>query len=307
MLRNTIRTFIKQTKNLYYGRRRGFFNGSQTVPFVTPEVGNGMLLDAVNKGGPLMVARHGSTELQYVTSGTQPRFDALCGISGFFPRELELGRTFIQKYREACRDIDFLAVWNYRRGRFREEELIFRETSPQARLVDLKSLNAFCYSTPWSSALAGKKVLVVHPFARTIFRQYHTQREHLFQKRNVLPEFQELILVPAVQSMGGGAEGFSTWFDALKSLEEKIQIQDFDIALIGCGAYGLPLASFVKRMGKQAIHLGGVLQLFFGIKGKRWEAPGYNYHLEYYNEHWTRPGEDETPANKEKFEGGCYW
>jgi glycerol-3-phosphate dehydrogenase len=47
--------------------------------------------------------------------------------------------------------------------------------------------------------------------------------------------------------------------------------KDYDVALIGCGAYGLPLASHVKRKGKQSIHLGGGLQLLFGIKGKRWD------------------------------------
>lgn len=33
--------------------------------------------------------------------------------------------------------------------------------------------------------------------------------------------------------------------------------------------YGFPLAAHVKHKGKQAIHLGGTLQLLFGIKGNR--------------------------------------
>ena len=32
--------------------------------------------------------------------------------------------------------------------------------------------------------------------------------------------------------------------------------------LIGCGAYGLPLAVAVNKMGKQAIHIGGPLAAF---------------------------------------------
>lgn len=43
---------------------------------------------------------------------------------------------------------------------------------------------------------------------------------------------------------------------------------DYDICLIGCGAYGFPLAAHAKRKGKKAVHLGGALQLLFGIKGK---------------------------------------
>ena len=51
---------------------------------------------------------------------------------------------------------------------------------------------------------------------------------------------------------------------------KEIQMQEFDLCLIGCGAYGLPLAAAVKKMGKQAIHIGGSLQLLFKIKGKCW-------------------------------------
>lgn len=49
-------------------------------------------------------------------------------------------------------------------------------------------------------------------------------------------------------------------------MKDEIDKQDYDIALIGCGAYGFPLAAHIKRSGKKAIHLGGALQLLFGIK-----------------------------------------
>ena len=44
--------------------------------------------------------------------------------------------------------------------------------------------------------------------------------------------------------------------------EECKQI-DFDVAIIGCGDYGLPLAEKLKSHGKQVIHLGGATQLMF--------------------------------------------
>lgn len=62
---------------------------------------------------------------------------------------------------------------------------------------------------------------------------------------------------------------------------------DFDIALIGCGAYGMPLASFIKGMGKQAVHLAGWTQILFGIKGKRWDD--LPYVSKFYNNAWVRP------------------
>ena len=81
------------------------------------------------------------------------------------------------------------------------------------------------------------------------------------------------------------------------------------ICLIGAGAYGLPLAAHVKRMGKKGIHLGGTVQLLFGIKGKRWEN---NYHKVYdyttlFNEEWVRPNKLEVPQNAQSVEEACYW
>ena len=80
---------------------------------------------------------------------------------------------------------------------------------------------------------------------------------------------------------------------------------DFDIALIGCGAYGLPLAVQLKRAGKQAIHIGGALQLLFGIKGTRWENKPEASIL--FNEYWIRADLSERPRRLDQVEGGCYW
>jgi hypothetical protein len=44
---------------------------------------------------------------------------------------------------------------------------------------------------------------------------------------------------------------------------------DFDIAIIGCGAYSFPLAANVKRIGKNSVHLGGASQLLFGFSWKK--------------------------------------
>jgi hypothetical protein len=90
----------------------------------------------------------------------------------------------------------------------------------------------------------------------------------------------------------------------------EIDKADFDVCLIGCGAYGFPLAAHVKRMGRKAVHFGGSLQLLFGIKGKRWEDPNYNPVYNYaklMNEHWIRPDESEKPSIASKVENACYW
>ncbi len=164
----------------------------------------------------------------------------------------------------------------------------------------------FLYKNPWSAALKGKKVLVIHPFEETIIKQYE-KREKLFKNPEVLPEF-DLLTYKPVQGIGRAKNKlkYKTWFEALAKMKEDIKNIDFDIAIIGAGAYGMFLAQYVKSVGKQAIHMGGATQLLFGIKGNRWDNCFGDL---YYNKYWIRPSKDETPEGVELFERGtmAYW
>ena len=84
--------------------------------------------------------------------------------------------------------------------------------------------------------------------------------------------------------------------------------KEADVAIIGCGAYGFPLAAKLKQAGKQAIHLAGATQLLFGIKGKRWEEnTAFAYVQKFFNDAWVYPSDEDKPKAADKVEGGCYW
>ena len=89
--------------------------------------------------------------------------------------------------------------------------------------------------------------------------------------------------------------------DGLEKLATEVASKDFDVALIGAGAWSLPLGRRIKEMGKSAIHMGGEMQLLFGIKGKRWE------YAMIYNSAWVNSDPDETPKDANRVEDGCYW
>ena len=38
-------------------------------------------------------------------------------------------------------------------------------------------------------------------------------------------------------------------------MKSEIDKKDFDIALLGCGAYGVPLAAHIKQNGKEAVYV----------------------------------------------------
>lgn len=272
---------------------------------------------------PLMLAKFGSTELgvlcAYETKYNYPLYayikdvlhgqipiystsvlNSLCKLSGFFPNKLDLGDDFYKLVLADIKEIDILASYIY------GEKYIDKYLN--CVKVDLDGYYApFLWENPWTKYLKGKKVLVVHPFVDSIRYQYENNREKLFKDPDVLPEFAELLTVKAVQTIADQKDSrFETWFDALQYMKDEISKLDFDIALIGCGAYGMDLAAHVKRMGKQAVHLAGWTQMLFGVYGERWvrDQPKYS---RFINEYWIRPLDSEKPKGANKVENACYW
>ncbi len=217
-------------------------------------------------------------------------------LTGVFPCDDDTLVRFSEKYLVDLKQIDVLGSWL-------EGEVEIAPLFPDAKLVPLSDLEPFYHQDPWTTALEGRTVLVIHPFDESIRRQYE-KRTSLFAEPKMLPQF-KLKTLKTVQSLGGQANGFKTWFEALDSMCEQVRQIEFDVALIGAGGYGLPLAAFVKRMGRKAVHLGGATQLLFGIRGKRWDERPFYQGL--YNEHWSRPLSNETPSCYQSVESGCYW
>jgi hypothetical protein len=221
----------------------------------------------------------------------------IANFSGFFPATEEMLMRYGEATLKDLAEIDVLGTWLVL------ERSLQAHFPPGMLRVPLGDLQPFFFPQPWTGSLAGRKVLVIHPFEDSIRKQY-AKRKLLFRDAEILPDF-ELETLKSVQSLVGNRVDFSDWFAALERMCEQTNRIDFDVAIIGAGAYGLPLAAHVKRMGRQAVHLGGATQLLFGIRGKRWDdVPEYQ---PFYNEHWLRPQEHETPANFRQLESGAYW
>ena len=89
--------------------------------------------------------------------------------------------------------------------------------------------------------------------------------------------------------------------------KEIDNIGNFDIALIGAGCYSLLLCAYIKNTKNRiAFHLGGGLQMMFGVYGARWDISN-GFFKEYVNNYWIRPNENETPANFKNQEFGAYF
>lgn len=275
------------------------------------EQANYALLDKIKSLKPYMAGRLGSAELEYVREGMlyddnyiseirEGRLKRTCVNCGFFPAKTDAFVKFSRIMKESMENVDFLGV-----------SYITMEGYMCKKFVDIEAIltqrflfDFWEFEHPFTEALREKRVLIIHPFEKTIINQYKN-RDKLFSNPNILPEF-ELLTLKAVQTAAGAKDNrFDTWFDALDYMTDEAMKIDFDVAIIGCGAYGFPLAARLKQHGKVAIHMGGVTQILFGIKGKRWDIHPTASKL--YNKYWVRPSEEDTPCNTIAVEESCYW
>jgi hypothetical protein len=277
---------------------------------------NRWLAEKIRSGEPFMAGRFGSGEMRAFRRTLEVRFglkkeipeetlDSLCINAGFFPRDRKKIMEFGALMEKSCKEVDLIATWQG----LVMEDYIYDTFLPDATQCFLSGLEPFFVKEPWTAALEGKRVLVIHPFEETIRSQYEKRTQLFLQndetEQNILPEF-TLLTVKAVQSIGGqGAAGYRDWFQALDDMTEKAFNQEFDVAIIGCGAYGFPLAARLKAAGKQVVHMGGASQLLFGIRGKRWEDR--EDYRSIMNDAWVHPSESEKPESASKIENSCYW
>ncbi len=272
-----------------------------------------LIIDCITNDKPVSICRYNSVEYdilkEFLTFKSDKKIkytdfakNAVKLNAGFFPTDDYHLTRFACELLELTRNVDLFAIW----GNVFERKLCAEYLPDSAKIINLARLSAVTKANSWTKHLKGKKVLIIHPFKETIEEQYK-KRELLHNYPEVLPEM-ELTVIKAPQTSGGwearsggGSNSYSTWFDALEDLKTQIRKADFEVALIGAGAYGMFLADYCKKLGKKGIHIGSSIQVLFGIKGKRWDNDGL------YNEHWVRVPDSEKPPMADKIEGGCYW
>lgn len=292
----------KQLKSIKYAGR--------TV--LNENAGSEKLRSLISSNKPFMACRYGYVEIEtmaavyeFLESGNDKKINRVIkkgnifNNAGFFPNEKEQVIEFGKLMLDCSSEIDLLGVWY-----IPYEEYFASHLAPDAELTFLRTFEPWNETIPWTQELSGKKVLVIHPFDNTIKKQYEV-REDLFAGKNILPQF-DLAAYPAVQTIAGNTDPrFRTWFEALEMMYSDCMKIDFDIAILGCGAYGFPLACKLKLAGKQVVHMGGATQLLFGIRGNRWDNHPVVSKL--YNEKWVRPDKSEIPQNAQLVENKCYW
>lgn len=276
------------------------------------EWGNQVIDHALTSGRPHAIGKLGSTELQAIRAFLRSRdradFDSYTKIyrntlfshSGVYPDDPLTYRQFCEfMLARVLPTLTVVGIW-FNWG----EANIVRKYCRTAKKVNTNSLHAwYDRRTAWTRQLYGKRVLVVHPFEASIYQQSKRHTELWPNHPWVLPDcLVDVLPVPHYPILV--TPRYRSWFETLTVLQDDMASRQFDIALIGAGAYSLPLAVHAFSLGRQAIHLGGALQFLFGIRGKRWDSASESA---FYNEAWIRPLPEDTPPNRHLIEDGCYW
>lgn len=130
----------------------------------------------------------------------------------------------------------------------------------------------------------GKKILIISPFSKSLLYQKNNLSK--IHKNYQFPSF-ELLVYNSPITYNNFEDNIDTlnitsknWNEACIKMSEDLNKIDFDIAFLSCGSYSMYLGSFIKnKLRKKAIYLGGILNVYFGIYGGRYDIPFFNNFL----------------------------
>lgn len=162
--------------------------------------------------------------------------------------------------------------------------------------IDLESFENF---QEFYSALDNKKILIISPFEKEIKEQLKI-KDKLFTKKAIMydftnfkyPNFKNVEYINTFLTTNNYEIPHNNIMETFEYYKKLLKEKDFEIVLLISGAYSYLLGNYIySELNKTVIHIGGIGQLFFGIKGGRYLS---SYFESMMNEHWIFPFIDIT-------------
>ena len=197
--------------------------------------------------------------------------------SGIWPTDLDSLLAFCEVFRGAVCELDAIGLFG---DAFASELAIVEEVRPPGMLMrcqdqePIRQRGALAEGC-WLELLRGRRVLVVCPFADFLRDRaradvyeaaWSSAGKRWFEPKSVSSIELPYGFDPATQARYGSA------LELLDDVARRIDELHFDVALIGAGGLGIPLAAHVKGTGRVGLSLGGHLQVMFGVSGERWQG-----------------------------------
>lgn len=231
--------------------------------------------------------------------------------AGIYVKDKDSLKVYVDKLIKSYKSCTAIAKWPTVGDVYKEtgqgQQLVLEMYSDIPR-INARDLEPYYFSEQesWMSKLGGKRILIIHPFIETIRKQVPNM-DRIFPNRDWFKDCSFIFLKPPITYAKN--HGQKDWQEPYKEFIEqlnKIDRDNYDIALVACGGYGMLVAEHIyKECKKSVIYIGGALQLFFGIIGKRWFTN--KEIMELVNDDWIRPVKEDRPPNYQIIEKGCYW
>jgi len=245
----------------------------------------------------------------------RPMLETMSRNAGIMVTSQKSLKTYVHCNYNAVRNCDMLGVWAETMYLQAVEFYHFaKKQMPQKPIFHSCALEPFYFFQPskyntgvdnyrlynlWS----GKRLLVISSHINTI-KQQIKHIDKVFEPYKIFDKNVFSFVCPP-KTMSFNHEN-KDWMEDFEGFKKRVAEHDFDIALVSCGGYGMPICDYIySTLGKSCMYIGGALQLFFGITGKRWLD--HETLKDYYNEYWRRPLDIDRPPNSHLIEGGCYW
>lgn len=217
--------------------------------------------------------------------------------AGIKPYTRESYRDYGDLAYNSLSDVDHFGVW-----RTSYESVLISQLNHEVTLCEGEHFApTMDFSPHWIDGLNDKHILIVSPFQDSIqeqipkIDQIWPSRHWFRNSRFSFYRFPYLI----------DYDTLLDWREVYDDVAQVLKSGEYDVVLFGCGGLGLPLAALAKRSGITGFHLGGHLQLVFGIYGNRHLEQ--SWHQRCINSAWIRPLEHEVPQSAKRVENACYW
>jgi hypothetical protein len=168
---------------------------------------------------------------------------------------------------------------------------------------------------PWTKHLKGKKVLAISTHAESIKHQWNHRQKIWGNNFEKISNFDLVDVIRAPYHPLVDDRQYpncNNWEDMVDHIKQMMETYDFDVLLTGSTTSSPLFADHAKSMGKIGIQTGGVIQLYFGVKGSRWsKVDAYKEWHQMFNDHWIYPLKIDQAQHKDSISGlessFAYW
>jgi hypothetical protein len=233
------------------------------------------------------------------------------GAAGLFPATPGFLRRFAEAFAADVRALDAIGLFPHEEPLASQFELLASHGA-RGQVMDFLDQEpdrshpadeSRCYLPH----LRGRRLLLVSGFGDLLGRRANRETFEAVWSKTGKPWFHparvEALEIPLGWSATTQAS-YTTSLDLLGEIMGRLAELDFDVALIGGGGLGIPLAAAVKRQGRAAISLGGHIQVLFGVKGERWNGSAW-WRERYFNDAWIDLPDRYRPEPGRTYEN--YW